>query len=197
MKLLLPSTTSANWTFNNFCVPVNALLDRNIVYPVNQPPRPSQLWSLYMLCSFLPQQDWLCDPSQRVSIFLSLFLFLYSIKTSFLGPLNGDCPFHEVFKKKKKNVFASPNCLLCESCSVAPDSLWPHGLHMTNMLKHRSQDTLSCPGVRNISWEEAWNGETGAGLTWGGGIALREHWHMSSRPTGWGRGPREARDWWG
>ena len=104
MKLLLPSTTSANWNFNNFCVPVNALLDRNIVYPVNQPPRPSQLWSLYMLCSFLPQQDWLCDPSQRVSIFLSLFLFLYSIKTSFLGPLNGDCPFHEVFKKKKKRM---------------------------------------------------------------------------------------------
>ena len=45
-----------------------------------------------------------------------------------------------------------------------PDSLPPHGLHMTDMLKHRSQDTSPCPGVRNISWEEAWKEERGQAL---------------------------------
>ena len=55
------------------------------------------------------------------------------------------------------------------------DSLPPHGLHVTNMLRHRSQDTPSCPEVSNISWEEAWKEE--------GGQAVREVGEWRSEST--------------
>ena len=55
------------------------------------------------------------------------------------------------------------------------DSLPAHGLHVTNMLRHRSQDTPSCPEVSNISWEEAWKEE--------GGQAVREVGEWRSEST--------------
>ena len=48
MKLLLPSTALANWNFN-FCVPVNALLDRNIVSTQSTSPQGQANSGLYTM----------------------------------------------------------------------------------------------------------------------------------------------------
>ena len=61
------------------------------------------------------------------TVFLPFFLFLYSIKTSFLLPhfsvLGMEIAHFLRCLKKKKSVPASPNCLLCERVKVAQSCL--------------------------------------------------------------------------
>ena len=205
MKLLLPSTALANWNFN-FCVKctacVNALLDRNIVSTQSTSPQGQANSGLYT--HFVPSRSNKIDyvTPAREFLFFSPCSYFF-IKTSFLlsqllRPLNGDCPLLEVFKKKKV-------CLhhLIVFSVKGWKSLSHAWLFATPWATHDWHAEAQKSGHITLSWGQehflgrGLEGGEGAGFTWGGGIALRGHLHVSSRPTGWGRGPREARGWQG